>query len=63
LANNQVESARAVLAAEHGLTVETIPIEHEDGISTIAFALKEAVDAYAHQVAEVAMDSTCKSSS
>ena len=53
----------AVLAAEHGLTVKTIPIEPEDGISTMAFALKEAVDMYAHQVAKVAMDSTCKSPS
>lgn len=27
----------------------------------MAFALKEAVDVYAHQISEVAMDSTCKS--
>ena len=26
----------------------------------MAFAMKEAVDVYANQVAEVAMDSTCK---
>jgi hypothetical protein len=49
-----------VLAAEHGVTVNIIPIEPEDGISVIAFAMKEAVDVYAAQVAEVAMDSTCK---
>jgi hypothetical protein len=62
LADNQVESACAILAAdEHGLTVKTIPIEPEDGILTMAFALKEAVDVYAHQISEVAMDSTCKS--
>lgn len=60
LNNDQVESAHAVLAAEHGVTVNIIPIEPEDGISVIAFAMKEAVDVYAAQVAEVAMDSTCK---
>lgn len=58
--DDQVASARAVLEAEHGMTVETIPITAEDGISTMAFAMKEAVDVYANQVAEVAMDSTCK---
>jgi hypothetical protein len=50
-----------VLAAEHGVTVEIIPIEPEDGISVMAFAMKEAVDVYGTRVAEVAMDSTCKS--
>ena len=61
LNDEQVESAHAVLAAEHGLTVDIIPINPEDGISVIAFAMKEAVDVYRTQVAEVAMDLTCKS--
>jgi hypothetical protein len=61
LDDNQVESARAVLAAENGAAIKIILIEPEDGISVIAFAMKEAVDAYGTQVAEVAMDSTCKS--
>ena len=56
LNNEQVESAHAVLAAEHGLTVDVIPIKPKDGISVIAFAMKEAVDVYRAQVAEVAMD-------
>jgi len=51
LNDDQVASAQAVLEAEHGMTVETIPITAEDGISTIAFAMKEAVDVYANQVA------------
>jgi len=37
-----------------------IPTTAEDGISTIAFALKHAVDGYGAKVAEIAMDSTCK---
>jgi hypothetical protein len=60
LHSNQVESARAVLEAAHGKTVEVIPITLEAGISTLAFAFKEAVDEYATRVEEVAMDSTCK---
>jgi hypothetical protein len=62
LKDDQVELARAVLEAEHGTSVEIIDITPEDGISAMGFAMKEAVEAYGDKVAEIAMDSTCKSS-
>ena len=61
LDNDQVKSAVLVLEAEAGTTVERIPIVEESGISTIAFAFKEVVDAYGDRTEEVAMDSTCTS--
>ena len=52
-------SAQKVLKGSEGIAIEMIPTTPENGISTIAFALKDAVDGYGMKVAEVAMDSTC----
>lgn len=61
LADDQVASARLVLKAAAGQAVEIIPVTQEDGISIIAFALKEPLDSYGAETAEIEMDSTCKS--
>lgn len=60
LHEDQVLSAQEVLKRAEGVAIEMIPTTAEDGISTIAFALKDAVDGYGAKVAEIAMDSTCK---
>ena len=57
---DQVLSAQEVLKRAEGVAIEMIPTTAEDGISTIAFALKDAVDGYGAKVAEIATDSTCK---
>ena len=52
-------SAQKVLKGSEGNAIEMITTTSKDGISTIAFVLKDAVDGYGTKVAEVAMDSTC----
>lgn len=63
LDDDQVKSAIKVLKRVEGIDVEIIPVHAEDGISTLAFAFKGILDDYGMEVEEIAMDSTCTSSS
>jgi len=48
-----------VLQQAEGVATELIPIVEEEGISVLAFGLKEPLDQYGKEVAELGMDSTC----
>lgn len=56
---DQVKSARMVLEREEGRAVEIIDIHEEDGISALGFALKEPLELWGKQTAEIAIDGTC----
>lgn len=60
-AADEVESARKLLEAVEGVAVENLPIAEEPGRISFACAFKEAVDGWANETAELALDSTCKS--
>ena len=60
LDHDQLQSAIKVLKAVDGMTIETIPIQVEDGIAALAFAFKEILDDFSKEILEIAMDSTCK---
>ncbi|TFK46463.1 hypothetical protein OE88DRAFT_1638147 [Heliocybe sulcata] len=60
LDDDQVKSARMVLEAAQGKEVELIDVTMEKGIDVIAFALKDSVDEFGGEMAELAMDSTWK---
>ena len=55
-----MKSAINVLSRAEDININIIPTRVEDGISIIAFGLKEIVDKYGSEVTEIAMDSTCK---
>jgi hypothetical protein len=57
---NQVKSAILNLEKANGEEIEIIPVREEEGISVIAFALKECVAQWGTNTQEVAIDSTCK---
>jgi hypothetical protein len=57
---DQAQSAQKVLERADGIDIEIIPTRTEDGISIIAFALKDVVAGFGEGIAELAMDSTCK---
>ena len=61
LDHDQVKSALQVLERTEGENINVIPTHIEEGISIFAFALREIVDMFGHEVKEIAMDSTCKS--
>lgn len=48
-----------VLEREEGLNIEIIPIQTEDGISSLAFSFKNILQDYGEEIIEIAMDSTC----
>ncbi|EPQ53499.1 hypothetical protein GLOTRDRAFT_44802, partial [Gloeophyllum trabeum ATCC 11539] len=48
------------LEAANGKEIEMINVEQEPGIEVMAFSLKELVETYGAQTAELAMDSTWK---
>ncbi|KAG6848311.1 hypothetical protein H0H93_001313, partial [Arthromyces matolae] len=61
LADDQVKSAiRLLEKLEVGEKVDVIPLAQEDGMNTIAFALREILDRYGDEIEELAMDSTWK---
>ncbi|KIJ52266.1 hypothetical protein M422DRAFT_156470 [Sphaerobolus stellatus SS14] len=57
---DQVKSAIQVLKNTEGENIDMIPTHVEEGISIFAFALKDIVDSFGHDVTEIAMDSTWK---
>lgn len=56
---DQVASARKIIEEAAGKEVEMISLREEEGMSAIAFALKDPVELYGAQTAELAFDGTC----
>lgn len=61
LDSDQVKSAEKLIRSVEDYTTMVIPITQRPGIHTIAFGLKEPIEAVGAETLEVAMDSTCKS--
>jgi hypothetical protein len=59
LDDEQLKSAQKVLETYQGTKIQQIPIRHEEGMTTIAFAFRRVIDKFGPTVTEVAMDSTC----
>jgi hypothetical protein len=59
LDDEQLKSARKILETYQGTKIQQIPIQHEDGLTTIAFAFQQVMGEFGPTVTEVAMDSTC----
>jgi hypothetical protein len=59
LDDEQLKSAEKILEAYQGTKIQKIPIQHEEGMTTIAFAFQQVIDKFGLIVTEVAMDSTC----
>lgn len=57
---DQVRSARKVLEKAAGNDVEIVATIEEDGIAAIGFALKEPLEQWGKDTAEIAFDGTCK---
>ena len=60
LDDDAVVSAWKVLERYEGMKTEVIPLPDEAGMSSIAFALKDCMDAWAQNTEELAIDSTCE---
>lgn len=59
LDDDQVKSALKILEWLDGIDIDIIPIQPEDGMSTIVFGFREILDDYGKDIKEIAMDSTC----
>lgn len=57
---DQVKSAIKLLKSKEGHEVDIIPIIQEDGIDAVAFTFRGVLEDVGKEIAEVAMNSTCK---
>lgn len=60
LDDNPQTSAKMVLEKFEGKEVEVITVREEPGLAVVAFAVKCAMDDWAGEVVEVAIDGTCE---
>lgn len=56
---DQVESAKKLVAEAAGKEVEIIAMHAEPGMTAIGFALKEPLELWGEETAEIAFDGTC----
>lgn len=60
LDDDQVKSAKLLVERVAGKEVEIVALHTEPGMSAIAFALKEPLEEWGEETAEIAFDGTCK---
>lgn len=59
LDQDQVESAKKLVARAAGKEVEVIAMHAEPGMAAIGFALKEPLEFWGEEMAEIVFDGTC----
>lgn len=60
LDGDQLVSTLLLLKQYEGKVLDIIPVEEEDGISVVAYALKYPTEHWAAEAIEIAIDGTCE---